>query len=84
MWQIRTGISKNPRVINGYATPVELGKTFVPLFSWTPTLVRSQKDPRVLRVKTASPRRSCGGRYWDRTSDLFRVKEARYHYANRP
>ncbi len=35
MWQIRTGMSKNPRVINGYATPVELGKTFVPLFSWT-------------------------------------------------
>src|SRR5699024_5827162 len=25
-----------------------------------------------------------GGRYWDRTSDLFRVKEARYHCANRP
>ena len=26
----------------------------------------------------------CGGRYWVRTSDLFRVKEARYHCANRP
>ena len=25
-----------------------------------------------------------GGRYWDRTSDLFRVKEARYPCANRP
>ena len=24
------------------------------------------------------------GRYWDRTSDLFRVKEARYRCANRP
>ena len=24
------------------------------------------------------------GRYWVRTSDLFRVKEARYHCANRP
>ena len=24
------------------------------------------------------------GRYWFRTSDLFRVKEARYHCANRP
>ncbi len=24
------------------------------------------------------------GRYWTRTSDLFRVKEARYHCANRP
>ena len=24
------------------------------------------------------------GRYWDRTSDLFRVKEARYPCANRP
>ena len=28
--------------------------------------------------------RSCRGRYWDRTSDLFRVKEARYPCANRP
>ena len=27
---------------------------------------------------------SCGGRYWDRTSDLFRVREARYRCANRP
>ena len=27
---------------------------------------------------------SCRGRYWDRTSDLFRVKEARYPCANRP
>ena len=26
---------------------------------------------------------SCG-RYWDRTSDLFRVREARYRCANRP
>src|SRR5699024_5925700 len=26
----------------------------------------------------------CGGRYWDRTSDLFRVREARYRCANRP
>src|SRR5690625_494820 len=26
----------------------------------------------------------CGGRYWVRTSDLFRVKEARYRCANRP
>jgi hypothetical protein len=24
------------------------------------------------------------GRYWDRTSDLFRVREARYRCANRP
>ena len=27
---------------------------------------------------------TAGGRYWDRTSDLFRVKEARYPCANRP
>lgn len=27
---------------------------------------------------------SRGGRYWDRTSDLFRVREARYRCANRP
>jgi hypothetical protein len=28
--------------------------------------------------------RVCCGRYWDRTSDLFRVREARYRCANRP
>ena len=27
---------------------------------------------------------AAGGRYWDRTSDLFRVREARYRCANRP
>ena len=34
-----------------------------------------------------NPRRTggfSGGRYWDRTSDLFRVREARYRCANRP
>ena len=29
-------------------------------------------------------RACCGGRYWVRTSDLFRVREARYRCANRP
>ena len=33
---------------------------------------------------TLSERLSCGGRYWDRTSDLFGVNEARYRCANRP
>jgi hypothetical protein len=28
--------------------------------------------------------KTSGGRYWDRTSDLFRVREARYRCANRP
>ena len=36
----------------------------------------------------AKARRSCyqddRGRYWDRTSDLFRVREARSRCANRP
>ena len=36
----------------------------------------------------ATARRSCyqddRGRYWDRTSDLFRVREARSRCANRP
>ncbi len=31
-----------------------------------------------------STRDESGGRYWVRTSDLFRVREARYHCANRP
>jgi hypothetical protein len=36
------------------------------------------KNPRILI------RGFVGGRYWDRTSDLFRVREARYRCANRP
>jgi hypothetical protein len=35
-------------------------------------------------VKRPSRAVMLGGRYWVRTSDLFRVKEARYHCANRP
>ena len=35
-------------------------------------------------VRRTAIRGSCRGRYWDRTSDLFRVKEARYPCANRP
>ena len=35
-------------------------------------------------VRRTGIRGSCRGRYWDRTSDLFRVKEARYRCANRP
>ena len=38
----------------------------------------NEKSPR--SVTWGSP----GGRYWDRTSDLFRVREARYRCANRP
>ena len=35
-------------------------------------------------VRMTGIRGSRRGRYWVRTSDLFRVKEARYHCANRP
>ena len=35
-------------------------------------------------VRATRIRGSRRGRYWVRTSDLFRVKEARYHCANRP
>ena len=38
---------------------------------------------RESRVKMALQGNS-GGRYWDRTSDLFRVREARSRCANRP
>src|SRR4029078_707752 len=37
-----------------------------------------------MRKAPAMPGPSRGGRYWDRTSDLFRVREARYRCANRP
>ncbi len=36
------------------------------------------------RCEQPKGRLQCGGRYWVRTSDLFRVKEARYRCANRP
>src|SRR5690625_962507 len=35
-------------------------------------------------VRMTGMRGARRGRYWVRTSDLFRVKEARYHCANRP
>ena len=44
----------------------------------------SATENRSRRPESTSDLRFCGGRYWDRTSDLFRVKEARYRCANRP
>lgn len=48
----------------------------------------SRRRPLLCRTrKRRNPRRtggfSGGARYWDRTSDLFRVREARYRCANR-
>ena len=45
-----------------------------------------QRQDTARRIQKSRIRRSglSGGRYWDRTSDLFRVKEARYPCANRP
>ncbi len=51
------------------------------------TLRRSGDPPVALQeTRKPPPKRGfpCGGRYWDRTSDLFRVREARYRCANRP
>ena len=36
-----------------------------------------------MKKAPAEPGLSVGARYWDRTSDLFRVREARYRCANR-
>src|SRR5687768_5498791 len=44
---------------------------------------RMKYGGEVLRSTTSNFPCSCG-RYWDRTSDLFRVREARYRCANRP
>ena len=47
--------------------------------------VPSNQDPLVQQMRKALEIRGFfGGRYWDRTSDLFRVREARYRCANRP
>ena len=48
---------------------------------------RRRAPPLRLVGKTLSPPaqyvQGLGARYWDRTSDLFRVREARYRCANR-
>ena len=44
----------------------------------------SSHQHRINQETPGSPGVSLCGRYWDRTSDLFRVREARYRCANRP
>ena len=44
---------------------------------------RTRQGPLTCAFAGQGPHRS-GGRYWVRTSDLFRVREARYRCANRP
>ena len=64
--------------------------TFCPLTPQTPSRGHGRKrlpptfDESVTNKKPDQQIRLAGGRYWDRTSDLFRVKEARYPCANRP
>jgi hypothetical protein len=52
----------------------------------TSTLARwcSSQLSYVRKKHSCAPKASnCSARYWDRTSDLFRVREARYRCANR-
>ena len=51
-------------------------RTILPLTHSAGTIVRFTNIHSNLSVK--------GGRYWDRTSDPFHVKEVRYRCANRP
>ena len=62
------------------ATRFMLGVTFEPFR--IDYRHRNRRSERTAVARTEY-RRKCG-RYWDRTSDLFRVKEARYPCANRP
>ena len=60
---------------------IHLGKVVLYQLSY----VRKYEVHAGLAGGTASSKSPCfGGRYWDRTSDLFRVREARYRCANRP
>ena len=67
-----------------------ISHTFCPLTPQTPSRGHGRKrlpptfDESVTNKKPDQQIRLAGGRYWDRTSDLFRVKEARYPCANRP
>ena len=45
--------------------------------------VRSARISRVCKEKAGAEAPAVCARYWDRTSDLFRVREARYRCANR-
>ena len=45
---------------------------------------RISHEPQRKAVEDSNYGKYCCGRYWDRTSDLFRVREARYRCANRP
>jgi hypothetical protein len=50
-----------------------------------PTVRNNKQTARYhFRGKRALTCGNIGGRYWDRTSDLFRVREARSRCANRP
>ena len=51
---------------------------------WLSSLVRHWLEQSGQGDKTPLTCGASGGRYWDRTSDLFRVREARYRCANRP
>ena len=56
----------------------QIGAESVP--KYCPYVARGPRGTK----KPPSFRGFLGGRYWDRTSDLFRVREARYRCANRP
>jgi hypothetical protein len=80
----KTGLwgSKNKRADDEIRTrDIHLGKVVLYQLSYV----------RKYGVRSGRSRANClkqvsllGGRYWDRTSDLFRVREARYRCANRP
>ena len=59
---------------------IHLGKVVIYQLSY----VRILKFGQVAKRSATSKLPCSGGRYWDRTSDLFRVREARYRCANRP
>jgi hypothetical protein len=60
---------------------IHLGKVVLYQLSYVRRYEVRAGECRPNRMKQVS---SLGGRYWDRTSDLFRVREARYRCANRP
>ena len=59
---------------------IHLGKVVLYQLSY----VRTCCLPERIWCSTTNKLPCSGGRYWDRTSDLFRVREARYRCANRP
>ena len=85
-----TGFEPAPKFQSGREAIAILARSLVRVKLWWAILGSNQRQNFKAVAKRSQYWRghrfeqNVGGRYWVRTSDLFRVREARYHCANRP